>query len=133
MVLELGPVKGKIVSHRTKELNDKVVVVVSCVTATGESADAAIFITEKSYNMARKALKLCGFDIDTQGLAELDVKPTLLAGNYVPLVVEEYNNRTTVKIDLDSRAPASRLDDLTKKLRAAKSAGQKGDEGDIPF
>lgn len=135
-MLELGPVKGKIVSHRTQENNDKVIVIVSCATASGESADARIYITEKSYGMARRALKMCGFDIETQSLAELDTRPNLLAGNYVPLIVEEYNGKTQVKIDLDARASAAKLDDLTKRLRAAKKAGADAspdDHGDIPF
>lgn len=133
-MLDLGPHKGKIVSHRTQEMNDKVIVIVSCVVQSGEAADARIYITEKSYGMARRALKMCGFDIDKQNLSELDIKPDLLAGNYVPLIVSEYNGKTTVGIDLDSRASAAKLDDLTKKLRAVKKANNSTEEhGDIPF
>jgi hypothetical protein len=139
-MLELGPTKGRILSHRTKMLGDKIAVSIQCETPSGEKCEALIFLTEKAMNMARRSLKVCGFDVDAHLLEEIDTNPTLLAGNLVPLMVDEWNGKIQVKIDLDSRADKGALMSATSKLRAAKKrASDLGDEpppltdDEIPF
>lgn len=144
--LELGPHKGVIVAHRSKMIGDKLAIVVRC-DVNGETADATIYMTEKALGMSRRALKVCGFDIDKNDLSMLDIKPTLLAGNPVPLMVDEWNGKTQIKIDIDGRAEKAALEAMTKQLRAVKksnnatagAAASGGgaeaaeDFGDIPF
>jgi len=129
-MLDYGPIKGQITGHRTKMLGDKLAVSISCETPSGDKCDALIFLTEKAMNMARRSLKVCGFDIDTHDLEELDANPTLLAGNIVPLMVDEWNGKMQVKIELDSRADKGVLMSATAKLRAAKK--KSADLGDEP-
>lgn len=119
--LEIGPHEGHIVSHRTRMVGDKTAVSLA-VTVGREQAEALVFITDKAMGMARRALKLCGFDCDKDDLILLDVQPTKLAGNKVPLVVEMYNGRKQLKVDLDGRADKATLSDLTKKLREVKKS-----------
>jgi hypothetical protein len=129
-MLAVGPHKGRIVSHRTRMAGDKVAASIK-VEVGREQGEALIFLTEKAMPMARRALKVCGFDVDGMDLAMLDVQPTLLAGREVPLVCELYNGKSQLKIDLDGRAEKSALAELTKKLREAKKGGDAdaGSEG----
>ena len=142
--MELGPIKGTILSHRTKMLGDKLVVALQCETEEGEQCFANVFITPKSAGMARRALKTCGFDIDAQPLSVLDENPTLLSGRKVPLLVDEWNGRMTISIDLDARAEKAVLDKATAAMRAVKKDKESEPEpsgpgepvedyGDIPF
>ncbi len=142
-MIPVGPHKGVIVSHRSRMIGDKIAISFTCKVGT-ESVEALVFITDKAMNMARRALKVCGFDIDKEELAMLDIKPTLLAGNPVSLVCELYNGKPQVKIDLDSRADVSALADVTRRLRAVKrrddDAGEPSEQGvasqdygDVPF
>jgi hypothetical protein len=65
----------------------------------------------------------------------------LLAGKKVALLVDEWNGKTQVKIDVDSRASTKMLDAMTAKIRAVKkgnhaaapAANDAEDYGDIPF
>ena len=45
----------------------------------------------------------------------------------VPLLVELWNGKPQIKVDLDSRAESSLLADATKKLRAAKGGDHQPD------
>lgn len=66
--------------------NGKVVVNVGCLTMPEEEAvTARIYITEAAANMAHKALKICGFDTDTQNLQKLLDDPECLKGNVIPV------------------------------------------------
>lgn len=130
MTLPVGPHKGTIVSHRSKMLGDKLAISIKC-DVQREFVEAVVFITDKAMGMARRALKVCGFDCDQHDLDLLDKKPTLLAGNQVPLLVELWNGKPQIKIDLDSRAEALLLADATKKLRAAKGGGIDDHQPDV--
>lgn len=142
-MLDLGPIEGVITSHRSRMLGDKLAIGIKC-DAGGESVEALIFITEKAMGMARRALKLCGFDCDKHDLVLLDLQPGLLAGNKVPLLIDEFNGKQQVKIDIDQRAEKSLLARATSALRNVKKKGKEGeseptpagkneDYGDIPF
>ncbi|MFY9341200.1 MAG: hypothetical protein WAT39_01840 [Planctomycetota bacterium] len=114
-----GPHKGIILSHRTRTLGDKLAVSLTCEVGT-EKVEAIVFVTEKAMGMARRALKLCGFNVDEHDMSEIDDVPDLLAGNEIPLVAEFYNGKLQWKVDIDSRADKATLADVTQKLRAAK-------------
>lgn len=129
-MIELGPCKGTIVSHRTRMIGDKLVISLTCDVGQ-EQCEAVIWVTDKAMGMARRALKVCGFDIDQHTLDLLDARPTMLAGKEVPLLVEEYNGKQTVRIDIDQRAEKALLDKTTAKLRAAKKSPDQVE--DIPF
>lgn len=132
-MIELGPCKGTIVSHRSRMAGDKTVIAIACDVG-GERCEALIWLSEKAMGMARRALKLCGFDVDKHSLAILDSNPTMLAGNVVPLMVDEWNGKTTVKVDIDVRAERSALDSLTQKMRSAKKGASEVEAPeDIPF
>ena len=130
-MIELGPTKGTIVSHRSRMIGDKLTISLTCKVGE-EHCEALIWITDKSMGMARRALKLCGFDIDQHTLDLLDARPTMLANKVVPLMVDEYNGKQRVSIDLDQRAEKGTMDAVTKKLRAAKKSADTAPE-DIPF
>jgi hypothetical protein len=125
-MLELGPTEGTIVSHRSKMLGDKPGIAILCDVG-GESAEAVIFLSDKAMGIARRALKQCGFDVDAQPLSMLDSNPTLLAGKKVALLVDEWNGKTQVKIDVDSRASTKMLDAMTAKIRAVKKGNHRAE------
>ena len=62
-MLATGSHEGVIVSHRSKMLGDKIAMAITC-TIGNEKGETIIFLTEKAMGMARRALKVCGFDVD---------------------------------------------------------------------
>lgn len=144
--MNVGNHEGTIISHRSKMLGDKIAMAITCKIGN-EQGEAMIFLTEKAAGMARRAFKVCGFDVDIHDVAELDVNQTMLAGRKIPLVVDLYNGKTQIKVDLDGRADRATLSSFTKKMREAKKrddsdggeapVGEPGktepDYGDVPF
>ena len=132
-----GLAKARIVSHTIREIGDKEAAVIRFEHPCGEVVEALVFMTVKSMNMARAQLKRCGFDPDTQELDELVEKPTLLAGNLVEILVEEYKGKRQAKINLNEALGKTRLKSLSLALRHAKNKNDDdapppaGD--DIPF
>ena len=95
----------------------------------GEIGDKDLYPTksEKSLQIARKSLKIMGFDIDKRLVDELQDNPKLLAGQKVRVVVEEheYNGNVTNRIawinDIPKPASKAALKALTERLRNCKN------------
>lgn len=119
MALEIGKYEAEIRANTVQTFGDKEAVKLYCDVA-GEQADVMIWISDKSYGIARRSLSLCGFDIDKDSLGELIRNPKLLAGRKVAVLVEEYNGKTRAGIWLNPEPPAKRIAALDKALRAAK-------------
>jgi hypothetical protein len=122
-MLALGNTRGTVRSNRTRTIGDKLAVSLRVDTASGDDCEVTIFITEKSANIARRQLKIAGFDVDARELSELDEHPGLLAGRAVPLKVEEYRGKMQVQIAIDGGAgSADDLRSATALLRSAKKS-----------
>jgi hypothetical protein len=112
---------------------DKVAVALQCETADGDAVEVLIFVTEKSAGMARRQLKIAGFDTDAHDLSELDANRQLLAGHPVPLMIDDYKGKMQAKIDMDISATPSALMGATGLLRNAKKrATDLGEEPPAP-
>lgn len=107
----------------------------------GDQYPAVIWLTPKAMGIARAQLKKCGFDIDARLLTDLEDDQTLLAGNIVPVEVEEYKGKLQVRILAREPIKRERFSALTESLRAAKQSGEEPVSGshnvvaddDIPF
>jgi hypothetical protein len=140
-VLEYGPCKATIRANRVRMLGDKIAVSLQCETADGDAVEVLVFVTEKSAGMARRQLKIAGFDIDANDLGALDRDRQMLSGNRVPLMIDEYKGKPQAKIDMDGSAPASALMSATGLLRNAKGSAKSGNieepppvgDDEIPF
>lgn len=98
--------------------------------SSGDAVWSKVYITEKSYGIAREALKKCGFDIDRQELGEIEENSELLAGKEVLLDVyeDEYNGKPQTRVDIvieRQKVDRSALAKATAGLRAAKHANRK--------
>lgn len=107
----------------------------------GDQHPAVIWLTPKAMGIARAQLKKCGFDIDARLLTDLEDNRALLAGNIVPVEVEEYKGKLQVRILAREPIKRDRFDALTESLRAAKQLGEEPvseshnvvADDDIPF
>lgn len=82
------------------------------------------FSSDKAIAFTRQVLKVCGFDIDTRTLTELETDPECTAGTEIKAVVDvDDNGRMELKyINAPSKPKSPKvLAELTTKLRAAKS------------
>lgn len=105
------------------------------VVVAGEEYVASIYFTEKSIGMARSKLRACGFDPDTQELAEIGKSISLVGRNVqVDIYNDTYGGKTRVKADICTDAPPNRerIVALQAQLRAAKKSSTETDE-EIPF
>jgi len=123
MALSIGHCKGRIVSNAVKEINGKVTVVLTIQTEHGDVTNVLIFLTDKSAGIARRQLKLCGFNVDTQELEEMEDNGRLLEGVAVPLVVEEYGGKIRAQIDTNTKPEKWAMQSAMAGLRAAKKRG----------
>lgn len=135
MALEIGRTQATIESNTITTINDKEVVQLTFTTAAGDAIRGNIWLSPKAMGMARRCLKLCGFDADKQSLCELDADPNLLQGNKLTIEIEEYNGTLQAKIPTSEAPPKKRLLELDKALREVKKANVPAVEADedIPF
>ena len=138
MEIPFGLATARIVSHTVRDIGDKEAVVMRLQHPCGEMIDAYIWLSPKAMGMARAALKKCGFDPDTLDIDDLVEKPTLLEGNEVEIMVEDYKGRRQASINLRTTPPENRLKALSKALRDAKKRDEEeptppADEDSIPF
>jgi len=134
MSVEIGDTfKAKIQSHSIREIGDKEAVIFVLESPGGDFGQAAVWISEKAMGMARKQLRLAGFDVDKHELSILAEDRTFLAGNFVPIVVDEYKEKPQWRIDMDNVPPKGKLSKLTAALRAAKQDGETPVEEPLPF
>jgi predicted DNA-binding antitoxin AbrB/MazE fold protein len=136
--MEYGNQKATIVSTFMDE-NEKgtLRVSVKLKLATGEQVFSNIYITEKSYGIARARLKKCGWDVDQFDLSELERTPLALQGNEVEVNVwkDEYNGKEILKVDVvtdQKRVSKDKLAAVTAGLREVKKTKPVTDE-DVPF
>ena len=131
--LEIGVCTGEIKSHSLRVIGDKDAVSVQVETEYGAQTQVLIFLTDKSMGIARTQLKACGFDVDKYDIDALDDDQTMLAGNKIPLIIEEYNGKIRAGINLNRSVDKDKRPSITKKLRDAKKTQVAPAEDDIPF
>lgn len=119
MALEIGKFEAEIRANTVQTIGDKEAVKLYCDVGDVQT-DVMIWISDKSYGIARRSLQLCGFDIDKTSLAELIRNPKLLAGRKVTVLCEEYNGKVRAGIWLNPEPSAKRIAALDKALRAEK-------------
>lgn len=113
----------KIRSHRfgTSRTKGTPYFEMECELQSGYILPVVIWMTEKSMGMARRALKLCGFDPDANSLEALEHNSRLLSGVRIPLVdveVNDYGVRGSVSFD--QKVDMGLLRSITSSLRSAK-------------
>jgi len=114
---------AKIVKTYVREIGDKDAVEIRAELPSGEVIGALIFLTPKAASMARAQLKSCGFDADTQSLADLANNDHLLDGNLIDVESDEYNGKIQWKIRTGVPVPKGRMKAHDDMLRAAKDRG----------
>ena len=114
-------VSAKIVKVSVREIGQKDAVEIRAELPSGEVVGALIFLTPAAANMARGQLKACGFDADTQSLADLANDEHLLDGNFIDLESEEYNGNIQWKIRTGKPVPKGRMKAHDAMLRGAKN------------
>jgi hypothetical protein len=119
-MLTIGKHMATIREHRVSEMAGKEVVRISCVTEDGDDTQVLVWLTEKSMGIARHQLRLCGLDIDKDGLEILNENSYLLSGHAVPILVEEWKGQMRAQIMLNSEPSKKRMAELTTQLRACK-------------
>src|SRR6185436_6956658 len=117
MALEIGRFDVEIQSHSLRTIGDKDAASIVFKTAGGEEGRALIFLTERSMGIARRSLKLCGLDLDKCSLADLQINQTLLAGNHVWVLIEEWNGKMRAQIDTNGAPEEARIKQLDKMLK----------------
>ena len=125
--MEIGRHTVLIKSNTIKEVAGKPVVSLGIEFKGDEQeSECLIWLTEKSMGIARKQLKLCGFDPDKTEFSVLVDEPEYLAGHSVDVVVEDRNGTMRASIPLSAAVPKKEIDRLQGLLRSAK----KGNEPD---
>lgn len=101
------------------------------MAARNDRVSCTVWLTEKAANIAKKSLKLCGFDIDKHSVMELDENQTLLAGNKVEIEISINGNYINGNIVLGSakleKSTATKFDELLRSGSDDKT------EDEIPF
>lgn len=129
----------EILSHDIRNIGDKEAVVLVALLPDGDTTDVLIFLTEKSMGIARRSLRLCGFDPDKQSLSDLTDNPELLKGRKVSILAEEWNGKIRANIMLNPEPTKKRVHALDSMLRAAKSDNEDpippatSTDEDLPF
>ena len=131
--MDLGIQNGTIVSHSLAESQNGTPYVKLKVNIEDEVVDVAVYLSDKAAGMARRALRLCGFDIDTESVYTLQTNTRKLAGNKVEINVheEEWKGKVKVKYDIAIVDPAlkeSSVAGLDAMLRAAKADEESEEE-----
>lgn len=100
--------------------------------ATGEKVYSKVYITEKSYGIARARLKKAGFDVDTQELSDIEADPSLLAGNEVLVDVteEEYNGKPVTRCEIVTDRPKVDKGILSRATEGLRSIKRHEDDAD---
>lgn len=131
-MLKMGDQMGTIIEHGTDTSRSGLPLVwVSVRLDSGEEGTANIFLASDkgeqqdttAKRMARAALKLCGFDPDTQEVEDLGFAEKMLAGNRVPVSVSKSKDGqyTNFNIQPARGIKPEQAKSLTAALRAVKS------------
>lgn len=143
-MLEQGKYDAEITSHTIRMLGDKPAAMLQCRLDCGndeyEEIAVPVWLTEKAAQIARATLKLCGMDVDRTDMQELIDNPTLLAGNRITVIVEDYNGKMRGQVMLNAVPKKSEIKRIQAAIRHAAqdgeiepSAGALADPDDIPF
>ena len=147
MPLTIGKHEVTILSHDVRYIGEKEAVSVLVLLPDGDTENVLIFLTEKSMGIARRALRLCGFDPGPQKIRDLVDNPELLKGRRITILAEERNGKVWASVLLNSTPTVNRMAQIDSALRAAKqdsetpippaqstpiAEGQE-DESDLPF
>lgn len=131
--MEIGLYEGIITDNDVRIRNDKEYVHIGVEVDDGygktENHIVKVWLTtDKAIKMARKSLKVCGFNIDEQDLAILGEDRKFLAGNSIPIEISDnppYGKQANIAISEDKPADKNKASSLTHRLRAAKAEGEK--------
>ena len=93
----------------------------------GEEGEVVIWFSDKSMGIARKSLKLCGFDPDSESFGIIADVQDHLKGHKVDVIVEEWNGKIRAQIALGEALGKKTIASIQSALRAAK----KGNEPDV--
>lgn len=130
-------IKAVVMSHDV-DVNDKgnLFVKVRFSLEDDSQIETRIYLTDKSMGIARRNLRLIGFDIDKRELFDLKQNATLCAGHTVSVDVfqDEYKGRVSDKCEIARPTiSAKQAQDWTQKLRAAKKDGDEISDDTVPF
>lgn len=127
---EIGRHTVEIQSHDIATLGSTPAVKLFVLYPDGEDGEVVIWLSEKSMGIARKSLKLCGFDPDTTDFGTLADVQEYLKGRKVDVICEEWNGKVRAQIALGNTAlPKKDILSIQSALRAAKG---KGKEPEVP-
>ena len=120
---EIGRHTVTIQSHDITTLADKPVVKVFVKYPDGEDGEVIIWLSEKAMGIARKSLKLCGFDPDTEDFGILADVQEHLKGRKIDIIAEDYNGKIRAQIALGNTAlPKKDILSIQSALRAVKGS-----------
>ena len=114
----------KILDHEFRIVGDKRTPLfeMRCELPTGDECRVNIWMSRKAMGMARRALKLCGFDPDQHELGALQTNPRLLSGYVIPQVDVEVNDYgPTGTIPLRQKVNEDLLRAMTTAIRGVKA------------
>lgn len=119
--------KVKILDHEFRVVGDKKTPLfeMRCLLPTGDECKVNVWMSRKALPMARRALKLCGFDPDQHELEDLQRNPRLLTGCVIPQVDVEINDYGPVgSIPLRQKVDENLLAAMTKAIREVKQSDE---------
>lgn len=127
--MEIGLYEGVITDNDVRARNGKDYIHIGVEVDDGygkkESHIVKVWLTtDKAKQMARKSLKMCGFDIDNNDIELLQDDRKFLAGNSVPIEISEnppYGKQANIALGDDKPVEKPRLTSLTHSLRSLKS------------
>ena len=136
--MEIGRQRAVILSNSietiTTKAGDKPAVVLK-VGIGDDEGRVTIWLTDKALGIARKHLKTCGFDPDTEDFGVLLEDPSHLNGKEVDVIVEEKNGYMNISLPLGNAAPVAKED--ISRIGGLLKKKPKGDDApgldDIPF
>lgn len=127
--MEIGDYTGMITDNDVRQRNDKEYVHLGIEVDDGygkkEHHIAKVWLTtDKALSMARKKLKICGFDCDQNDIAVLQDDRKYLAGIEVPVTISDnatYGKQCDIAMGDDKPLEKEKASSMTHRLRAAKS------------
>ena len=116
--------KVEVLQNEIRKLGDHTVVSLTCASVgEGHPLNVLIWLTENSMNIARAQLKAAGFNVDDTALDMLQQDRSYLQGNTFQASAEEYNNRISGRVVIQTVTKAHLLK-LQEGLRRARRRGE---------
>jgi len=118
--MDIGTYEVEIESHTISIRGNKEAVILRCIMPDNERIQVPIWLTAKSMGIAKRSLKMCGFEwTETNPISDLTDKSTLLAGNRFTILVEEYAGKLRPQVLLDTEPTKKRLAEIQGWLRTS--------------